>query len=142
MKKLLFIATLALGASTYPPVQAKLCSLCPSDNFENLIATNENVFVDFYAPWCGPCKAMKPHFEALGKTTEMNDVLFITVNVDTFSSLASKYGIRSIPVLKAFKNGKEVTTSVGGKSKNELLGLVNKYLLTDEPSAKRRKITN
>jgi thioredoxin 1 len=118
MKKLFLITTLALGAIVFPPVQAKLCSLCPSDHFDTLLATNAKVVVDFYAPWCGPCKAMKPHFEALGNETA--GILFITVNVDAFSSLAAEYGVRSIPVLKAFKNGKVAATSVGGKSKSAL----------------------
>jgi len=126
MKKLFLVTALILGALPVPPLQAKLCSLCPSDDFNKLITDNAKVAVDFYAPWCGPCKAMKPHFEALGN--EMNDVLFITINVDAFSSLASKYGVRSIPVLKVFKNGKEVATSTGGKSKSALKQWINAAL--------------
>jgi len=126
MKKLFLMAALIAGNITFPPVHAKVCDLCPSDNFDKLITENAKVVVDFYAPWCGHCVTMKPLFESLGKG--MNNVLFITVNVDTFSSLASKYGVRSIPQLTFFKDGKVIATEHGGKSKTELTKLVKSKL--------------
>lgn len=122
MKKLFLVTTLALGAITYPPVQAKFCEFCESDDFNKLLATNPKVVVDFFAPWCGPCKAMSPHFEALGN--EMNNVLFIKINCDKFPA----FGIQSFPTLMAYKNGKKVATSTGYKSKTSLKNWVNSAL--------------
>ena len=126
MKKLLLVTLLALGAITYPPVQAKICKFCRSDDFNQLIKDNAHVVVDFYSPSCPPCMRLKPVFEELG--TEMNTVLFITVNVQDFSSLASRFGISSIPHLKVFKDGKEIDYSTGYKSKTSLRTWVNSVL--------------
>lgn len=126
MKKLLLTIALFAGTITFPPLQAKNCALCPSDNFDQLLKDNAKVVVDFYAPWCGPCKALKPIFEQLGNETQ--DVLFITVNVDSFSALASKYGVRGIPHLKFFKNGSIVHTMTGSQTKKALSDAVKKYL--------------
>ena len=122
MKKLLLITALALSAITYPPVQAKVCTFCKSDDFNKLISTNPKVIVDFYAPWCGPCKRLLPVVEELGN--EMNDVLFIKINCDDFPS----FGIQSFPTLVAYKNGKKVTSSPGYKSKTALKSWVNSVL--------------
>lgn len=127
MKKLLLITALTISAITYPPVQAKFCTFCATDDFNKLISSNTKVVVDFFAPWCGPCKAMAPHFEALGN--EMTDVLFIKFDYDAFSHLASdSKSVRSFPTLKAYKNGKVVATEVGYKSKAALKSWVQSVL--------------
>lgn len=128
MKRLFLVAALVTGSITLPPLQAKVCELCPSDNFDKLITDNAKVVVDFYAPWCGHCITMKPHFEALGKMAEMNGILFITVNTEDFPELANKFGVRNIPHLTFFKNGKVIATEHGGKSKTELTKLVKSKL--------------
>lgn len=79
--------------------------------FDEVIAGNEKVFVDFYADWCGPCKMVAPVVESLaGKHPE---VKFIKVNVDETPELAQRYGIMSIPALIIFKNGEAAQASVG-----------------------------
>ena len=82
-------------------------------DFEKEIS-KELLLVDFYADWCGPCKAMMPILEELKETP------ILKVNVDEYSDLASSYGIMSIPTLILFKNGKEIDKKVGLINKSEL----------------------
>ena len=82
-------------------------------DFEKKIS-KELLLVDFYADWCGPCKAMMPILEELKETP------ILKVNVDEYSDLASSYGIMSIPTLILFKNGKEIDKKVGLINKREL----------------------
>lgn len=92
-------------------------------NFKNQVARGI-VMVDFWAPWCGPCKMMAPVLNDIADT-ESNKFTVAKVNVDKEQALAQQFKIRSIPTLILFKNGKEVKRFAGVKTKNFLLKEVN-----------------
>ena len=83
------------------------------EDFDKLI--QEEVIVDFYADWCGPCKMVGATLE------EIEEFNVLKVNVDDFKDIAIKYGIMSIPTLIKFKGGEEVKKVIGYRSKEELL---------------------
>jgi thioredoxin 1 len=85
------------------------------------------VLVDFSATWCGPCRAIEPHVEAIA-TELQGKAKVVKVDVDEHSDVASKYGIMSIPALLVFKNGQEVDRLVGAAPKDRIAGLITKHL--------------
>ena len=95
-----------------------------SENFQKEVIENEKtVLVDFFAPWCGPCKMMGPVLEEFEKEYE-GEVSVFKVNVDDEGDLAQKYGIMSIPTVIVFKNGEVYKTSVGLVTKQKLADMV------------------
>ena len=91
-----------------------------SSNFESTVTNGSvPVIVDFWAPWCGPCKAIAPILDEL--SIELGDsVKICKVNIDNNSEIASKYGIRAIPTILIFKDGAVADTVVGLTSKDDL----------------------
>ena len=90
------------------------------DSFDKVVSTNTKpVIVDFWAPWCGPCKALGPILEEL-KQELADKVDIYKVNVDENTDLAQEKGVQSIPTILLYKNGALAQTIVGLKSKEEL----------------------
>ncbi len=90
-----------------------------STNFNEFIEKNENVVVDFWAEWCGPCRLMSPIIDELAKEYA-GKVAFGKLNVDEARAIALQYGISAIPTLIFFKKGKAVSAVVGAYPKSEL----------------------
>ena len=90
------------------------------DNFKKEVLENKKtVLVDFWAPWCGPCRMLGPIMEEVSKEAKV-----YKVNVDHNEKLAMEYRISSIPCVIAFKDGKEIERSVGLKTKEDILKMV------------------
>lgn len=89
-------------------------------NIKNII---NQLLVDFWASWCGPCKMLSPTVEELAE--ELTDVKIGKVNVDEQGALAEKFSVMTIPTLLVFKEGKVVNTSVGVKPKSDILEMLN-----------------
>lgn len=93
------------------------------ENFEQEILQSEKpVLVDFWAPWCGPCRELVPVVDALAE--ELADVKVAKVNVDEEMALAKQFRIFSIPTLMVFKDGKPVNKSVGVSSREDILAML------------------
>ena len=83
-----------------------------------VLEAGQPVLVDFWAPWCGPCRIIAPHLEELDN--ERDDLTVVKMNVDENPQTAAKYGIMSIPTLILFKNGQVAKQSVGALPKARL----------------------
>ena len=93
------------------------------NNFQNEIMDFEKtVLLDFWAPWCAPCRMVVPIIEEIA--SERSDIKVGKINVDEQPELASKFGIMSIPTLVVMKNGKIVTKVSGARSKNAILEML------------------
>ena len=94
------------------------------NNFHNEIMNSDKpVLLDFWAPWCGPCRMVVPIIEEIAR--ERSDIKVGKINVDENPELAGQFGVMSIPTLVVMKNGKIVNQSTGAKPKNAILSMLN-----------------
>ena len=93
------------------------------ENFQNEVMNSDKpVLLDFWAPWCGPCRMVAPIVEEIAE--ERPDIKVGKVNVDEAQDLAMQFGVISIPTLVVVKNGEVVNQSVGARPKNQILALL------------------
>ena len=96
------------------------------ENFNATIESGKPVVIDFWAPWCGPCRMFAPTFEAASE--QYPDVIFAKVNTEAQPELGAAFNIRSIPTLMVFKGGQLAATKVGAMSKAQLTTFIDQQL--------------
>jgi thioredoxin 2 len=108
-----------LGAS---PIEADDRSF-----FDIINSVDVPVIVDFWAPWCGPCRMMAPAFNEASRELSPR-VQFVKVNTEDAPQVSSQFGIRSIPTIILFKNGQEVQRVSGALPKEQIMALAQNYM--------------
>lgn len=109
-------------------MSSQFLGVATDDNFEGeVLKSDKPVLIDFWAPWCGPCKAIGPIVEEIAAEYQ-GKIKVMKLNVDDSQKAASAYGVRSIPTLMMFKSGKVADTLIGLVPKEKLEAFVNKSL--------------
>ena len=104
-------------------------------NFESVVTGNTTVVVDFWAPWCGPCKGFAPVFERVAEAN--GDIVFAKVNTDDEQEIAAHFQIRSIPTLMVFRDQVVVFAQPGALSQSALEQVISKAKALDMDSVRK-----
>ncbi|NNF19287.1 MAG: thioredoxin [Flavobacteriaceae bacterium] len=96
-------------------------------NFNELVNSAQPVLVDFYADWCGPCKALAPILKDVAKEVD-GKARILKIDVDKNQQLAARYQVRGVPTMILFKNGEIVWRTSGVMDKNAIVGEINKAM--------------
>jgi thioredoxin 1 len=106
-----------------------------TENFDSTVTGNDIVVVDFWAPWCGPCRGFAPVFEQVAE--ENPDVKFVKINTDEEQALAGHFGIRSIPTLMIFREQVIVFQQPGALPKGSVEDILSQVRKLDMAEVKR-----
>ena len=118
----------SLSLSLSFSLNAGVTSVVNDDTFEqDVLKSDVPVLVDFWAPWCGPCRMIAPLIDQLAEEYA-GKLKAVKLNTDESPSIATEYGIRSIPTVMIFKDGKKMDTVIGAVPKSTLTGTIEKYL--------------
>jgi len=98
------------------------------NNVEEALKEKKVTVLDFWAPWCGPCRMLGPIIDELSNDNSGKDVTIAKINVDENQGLALKYGVRGIPTVIVLKEGEEKTRKVGFTSKAEFQSIIDGLL--------------
>lgn len=107
---------------------SKCIDISDDNQFENEVLNNDiPVLLDFWAPWCGPCKILAPILDQVSEHYD-NKIKVCKINIDDNEEIATKFGVRGVPTLMIFKDGENKETKVGVVQKTQLISIVDKYL--------------
>ena len=105
------------------------------NNFESdVLKSDKPVLVDFWAPWCAPCRMLAPTVEAVAQNFQ-GSAAVVKLNVDDNPATSQRYGIKGIPTLILFKNGKEEERVVGATTKEAISRMIDKHISSGAASA-------
>jgi thioredoxin 1 len=104
-----------------------VCEIDENQFDQQVLQASKAVIVDFWAPWCGPCKAMAPAFASLAETYH-EQMHFAKCNVDNHREVAERYGIKAIPTVMIFQGGKAINSITGMVSQSVLEDAIKKAL--------------
>lgn len=145
MKKIIMIL-ISVTLMAFAAENKNITNVSDANFQKEVLDSKVPVLVDFWAPWCGPCRTLGPIIEQVANenSTKMK---FVKLNVDDNQKMAAKYGIRSIPTVSVFKDGKVVDGFVGLRSKADIETILKKHYVTvkkaepkkDEPKKEEPK---